>query len=64
MRVHLRALYCRHDLLVDEMIRRGYNHNSILDKRLASGATIQNDFVNSYQEQIKILRQKNCACKV
>ncbi|WP_100181907.1 pyrimidine dimer DNA glycosylase/endonuclease V [Candidatus Nitrosotenuis aquarius] len=60
----LHALYHRHDLLVSEMIRRGYNHNSNLDKRLASGTRTQNDFVDSYQDQIKILRQKNCACEV
>ena len=60
----LRALYHRHDLLVDEMIHRGYNHHSVLDKNLASGSRIQNNYVDSPNVQIKILRRKNCACKV
>lgn len=60
----LHALYCRHDVLVDEMIRRGYNHHSVLDKNLASGAKTQNDYVDSPKDQIKILRRKNCTCKV
>lgn len=60
----LYALYRRHDLLVDEMIRRGYNHHSVLDKKLASGSKTQNDYVDSYESQIQILRHKHCACKV
>lgn len=60
----LRALYLRHDLLVVEMIRRGYNHHSMLDKNLASGSKTQTDYVDSYENQIKILRHKHCSCKV
>jgi len=58
------ALYLRHDLLVDEMTCRGYNHHSVLDKNLASGSKTQNEFVDSPANQIKILRRKNCSCQV
>lgn len=60
----LHALYRRHDLLVAEMIRRGYNHHSVLDKKMASGSKIQTDYVDSYENQIKILKHKRCSCKV
>lgn len=60
----LAALYKRHDLLVEEMGKRKYNHNSPLDKSKATGSVIQNDFVHSYEEQIAILNQKNCDCNI
>lgn len=60
----LKALYNRHEQLISEMKQRGYNHNSPLDKRKATGKGIQNVFVNSISEQILILRNKNCDCKV
>ena len=60
----LAALYRRHEELVKEMKKRGYNHNSDLDYRLAKGGRIQKDYVDSYSEQISILRRKKCSCKV
>ena len=60
----LKAMYQRHEKLVDEMKRRGYNHHSPLDKRKATGNEIQNEFVNSVEEQIQILKKKECSCKV
>ena len=60
----LHALYDRHSLLVSEMKRRGFDHKSNLDKRLATGSTKQNEFVNSPEEQVKILKNKNCKCNV
>ncbi len=60
----LHALYNRHDLLVDEMKNRGYNHRSDLDKRLASGLKKQNKYVNSVKDQIKILKGKKCKCMI
>ena len=60
----LKALYLRHDALVMEMERRGYQHRSLLDKKLAVGKSWQTDFVNSRKEQIAILRAKGCACRV
>jgi len=60
----LKALYNRHEKLVEEMKNRGYNHHTDLDVFLAIGEEVQNEHVDSYEEQIKILRGKNCNCKV
>ena len=60
----LKAMYFRHEKLVQEMTRRGYNHQSPLDKKKATGKSIQNHFVDSPLEQIKILKRKGCNCKV
>lgn len=60
----LKALYLRHESLVKEMQNRGYKHLSPLDKTLAVGSAIQDEFVHSKEEQIEILRNKNCNCKV
>jgi hypothetical protein len=60
----LKALYIRHDYLVNEMKNRGYNHNSPLNKDLAVGGSIQNNFVDSIEDQLKILRNKKCNCKI
>ena len=60
----LNALYNRHEKLVKEMQRRGFNHNSILEKRLAIGGSKQNVFVDSIENQIKILRAKGCNCEI
>ena len=43
----LKALYARHERLVKEMKRRGYNHVSPLDKRKAVGCDKQNVFIDS-----------------
>ncbi len=58
----LKALYLRHEKLVQEMERRGYRHNSFLKKRLATGSGRQTQFVDSLQEQWRILRRKKCPC--
>jgi hypothetical protein len=60
----LRALYRRHQRLVSEMSRRNYRHKSDLDKGLAAGGARQVEFVDSYQEQVRILRSKKCGCQV
>ena len=60
----LKAMYLRHEELVDEMIKRGYNHNSPLDKRKATGKSIQDVFVDAPSKQILILKQKGCNCMV
>ncbi|MFA6358645.1 MAG: pyrimidine dimer DNA glycosylase/endonuclease V [Candidatus Omnitrophota bacterium] len=59
----LKALYLRHEFLVKEFEKRAYQHKSDLQKRLASGSVKQNKFVNSYKEQIDIIKRKKCACK-
>ncbi len=60
----LAALYSRHGLLVKELLRRGYRHNSRLEKRFALGARKQSEFVDSPKRQAEILRNKNCGCRV
>lgn len=60
----LNALYKRHEKIVKEMKNRGYNHNSLLNKNLATGVAIQNTFVNTPKEQINILISKNCNCNL
>jgi len=59
----LKALYNRHEELVKEMQRRGYNHNSPLDRRRATGSAVQDIFVNTIAEQMAILKAKGCECK-
>lgn len=58
------ALYARHDLLVIEMKRRGYNHKTDLDKRFALGKKVQHDYVHSPTEQLEIIREKGCDCLI
>ena len=60
----LTAMYIRHECLVKEMSRRGYNHSSPLDKRKATGSRIQTKYVNTIAEQIQILKNKGCECRV
>jgi hypothetical protein len=60
----LKALYIRHEKLVTEMKKRGYNHNSTLDARLAEGKEIQDESVDSIDTQIKILKNKMCKCEL
>lgn len=58
----LKALYKRHESLVAEMANRGYRHYSPLDKRLARGASVQSDYVDSPDAQLMILKRKRCGC--
>jgi hypothetical protein len=60
----LRALYLRHDRLVTEIESRGYKHKSALDAELATGAEVQNEYVQPYDEQVELLRNKGCGCAV
>ena len=60
----LRAMYLRHEELVKEMGHRGYNHKSPLDKRKATGKSLQDVFINTRTEQVGILKNKNCNCKL
>ncbi len=56
------ALYLRHEALVAEMERRGYRHNSPLDKKLAKGKRIQDELIDSLTRQRKLLKEKPCEC--
>ncbi len=58
----LKALYLRHDALVKEMGRRGYQHRSPLDKNLVTGKSRQDFYIDPLDKQRKILREKNCDC--
>ena len=60
----LKAMYLRHEELVAEMIMRGYNHHSPLDKTKATGNSKQKIFVDKPERQAQILRQKGCSCKI
>lgn len=58
----LAALYRRHEALAREMERRGYAHASALDRSLATGAEVQDRFVDPPDEQLRILAAKPCEC--
>ena len=60
----LKALYLRHEKQVMEMKKRGYIHKSPLNINLATGCNIQDQIINTIDEQKKILRQKNCDCNI
>jgi hypothetical protein len=60
----LRALYLRHEALVTEMERRGYQHSSPLDPHLATGSAVQDEFVDVPKRQRELLRAKGCDCAV
>ncbi len=60
----LKALWIRHGMLVSEMLRRGYDHKSPLEPSLATGKEIQDEYIDTVEEQREILREKGCNCKV
>ena len=60
----LRALFLRHDALVTEMASRGYNHRTPLDESLATGASVQDGFVDGLEAQYMLLQAKGCSCRV
>lgn len=60
----LMALFLVHEEIVAEMLTRGFNHKSPIDKSLAKGKSIQTDFVDSIERQKEILRAKGCSCKI
>ncbi|MCX6661728.1 MAG: pyrimidine dimer DNA glycosylase/endonuclease V [Euryarchaeota archaeon] len=59
-----KALYLRHEALVEEMEQRKYHHQSPLEIRFATGYDQQDVFVDSHEEQVRLLRQKKCGCMV
>lgn len=58
----LKALYLRHQELVKEMQKRGYNHKSLLDNKFAQGKKVQDIYLQSPKEQKRILRNRPCSC--
>jgi len=63
-RQKLAALYLRHKKLVEEIEKRGYRHKSALNSKLATGSRKQDIFIDSREKQRKILKSKNCGCRV
>ncbi len=60
----LKALYGRHEELVEEMKTRGYRHASPLNVSLATGDGVQAEFVDTPAEQRDLLKQKGCQCRL
>ena len=60
----LKALKYYHDRVVSEMKIRKFKHNSPLEDELALGSNIQDIFINTVPEQLEILKNKECGCKV
>lgn len=58
----LPALFQRHEMLVAEMERRGYQHSSPLDRALAKGSANQDVLITPLAEQEALLRAKPCDC--
>lgn len=59
-----KALYQRHERLVGEVLRRGYQHKSPLNKKYATGSGKQKKFINTIREQKEILTKKPCQCHI
>ncbi len=57
-----KALYKRHEQLVQEFARRGYKHHTPLDKKYARGKALQDVFIHTIAEQKEILKKKPCDC--
>ncbi len=57
----LAALYKRHEQQIKEMKKRGYNHQTPLDKRKAKGKSRQTVLKDSIPKQKKLLRER-CGC--
>lgn len=57
-----KALYLRHEKLVQEMTRRGYEHRSPLNKKWATGSGSQRVFIDSVPNQRVLLTAKPCEC--
>jgi len=60
----LKALYIRHEQQIIEMENRGFKHKTPLEEKFATGMSVQDNFIDSIQEQIIILHTKKCKCKI
>ncbi len=59
-----KALYLKHGQIVKEMLKRGYRHDSPLEKKYALGKKTQDVFLDSLQKQVRMLREKKCGCQI
>ena len=57
-----KALYMRHEALVSEFTRRGYQHHTPLNERFSLGSDNQRVFINTIKEQGDLLKGKPCDC--
>lgn len=57
-----KALFLRHEALVEEMGKRVYIHRSPLDPALATGSADQKVFLDSLERQQLLLKEKPCDC--
>ncbi|UCD20803.1 MAG: pyrimidine dimer DNA glycosylase [archaeon] len=60
----LKALYKKHEEIINEMERRGYNHKSCLDKKKARGKSFQDYKWQSVKKQKELLKKRCKFCKV
>jgi len=60
----LLALFRRHEALAAEMGRRGYRHGTPLPREEAVGLEHQEEYKDTPAEQVRILREKGCGCRV
>lgn len=60
----LPALRKRHEKLVEEMKKRGYNHHSSIEQTPTEGLDKQDEFVHTFEEQVEIIKNKKCDCNV
>jgi hypothetical protein len=60
----LKALYQRHESLAMEMARRGYRHRTPLPLEEAVGLAEQREYKDTPAEQLRLLREKGCGCRV
>jgi hypothetical protein len=60
----LKALYQRHEALVEEMQRRGYRHQTPLSIEEAVGLAEQKEYKDTPAEQVQLLKAKGCGCRV
>lgn len=58
----LKALYNRHEELVNEMNKRKYVHKTPLESNKATGKEKQDEFIDPFEKQIIILKNKHCDC--
>ncbi|OGG34929.1 pyrimidine dimer DNA glycosylase [Candidatus Gottesmanbacteria bacterium RIFOXYB1_FULL_47_11] len=56
------ALFNRHEALVKEFTRRGYQHLTPLNKKYAHGENYQRVYINTISEQKTMLQDKQCDC--
>lgn len=59
---HLGALRRKHDETVEEMLKRGYNHESPLDNSTERMDREYPDPITPVEEQERILNELNCDC--